>query len=192
MIETTKAVKDNPLKRGGMGQSEVSIQQRYKTFVHEYVANGCNGTQAAIKAGYAPSSAAAAAGKLLHSPLVRLLIDEFLERQAARTGLNAERVLNEVRRVAFADMRKLYRPDGTLKSPAEWDDDTAAMVAAVESVEIAGEKDATLYTKKVKLWDKNSALEKAMKHLGMFERDNAQRSENIQIQIAVVEKAHGG
>jgi phage terminase small subunit len=28
--------------------------------------------------------------------------------------------------------------------------------------------------KKVKLWDKNSALEKAMKHLGLFEKDNSQ------------------
>jgi hypothetical protein len=31
------------------------------------------------------------------------------------------------------------------------------------------------YTKKVKFWDKNSGIEKAMKHLGLFAEDNKQR-----------------
>ena len=36
-------------------------------------------------------------------------------------------------------------------------------------------------------WDKNRALEMAMKHLGLFERNNAQQRENLQIQVFLVD-----
>jgi hypothetical protein len=31
---------------------------------------------------------------------------------------------------------------------------------------------------KIKLWDKNAALERLMRHLGMFKKDNAQNNPN--------------
>jgi hypothetical protein len=36
------------------------------------------------------------------------------------------------------------------------------------------------------LWDKNAALEKAMKHLGLNERDRTRRSENLSLQVLLV------
>jgi hypothetical protein len=38
-----------------------------------------------------------------------------------------------LRRLAAADVRKLYHPDGRLKLPHEWDDDTAAAVVEVRA-----------------------------------------------------------
>jgi phage terminase small subunit len=74
-------------------------------------------------------------------------------------------VLREVARLAFSDHRRLYNSDGTLKRPDELDDDTAAAVASVEVFEqYEGRgKSRTLvgYTKKVKLSDKNAALDKS-------------------------------
>jgi hypothetical protein len=35
------------------------------------------------------------------------------------------------------------------------------------------------------MWDKNQALEKALKYLGLYERDNA-RSENLSLQVVLV------
>src|SRR3546814_2034996 len=56
---------------------------------------------------------------------------------------------------------------------ADLDDDTAAAVASVEVVTKPGEVDAdgkrtVEHAHKIKFWDKNSALEKIAKHLGMF------------------------
>jgi hypothetical protein len=41
-------------------------------------------------------------------------------------------------------------------------------------------------TTKIKLRDKNRALEMAMRHLGLYERDNKQRSENLSLQVVLV------
>ncbi len=73
--------------------------------------------------------------------------------------------------MAFADLRKAYNEDGTLKLPHELDDDTAAALAGLEttSTNIGDVEDpATLATKKLKTWDKKGALELCMRHLGMF------------------------
>ena len=44
-------------------------------------------------------------------------------------------MLQEVGRLAFVDPRKFYREDGTLKTPMELDDNTAAALASIEVFE---------------------------------------------------------
>ena len=67
------------------------------------------------------------------------------------------------------------------------DDDTAACVASVEHDSFGGGDDGQSgRTTKIKVWDKNTALEKAMKHLGLYERDKAQRGESLAIQVNIV------
>ena len=43
--------------------------------------------------------------------------------------------------------------------------------------------------KKIKLWDKNVALEKLMKHLGLYGNDDTQKTPNIAIQVQIVNLA---
>lgn len=40
------------------------------------------------------------------------------------------------------------------------------------------------YLKNIKLWGKNLALAKLMKHHGLYERDSTRRSENLQLPVA--------
>jgi phage terminase small subunit len=166
------------------GTSKAAATARRLSFAHAYIANGRNGTRAAVEAGYSRKGADVAAARLLGDVRVSTQIAELTAELSQATRLTAERVLAEIGRLAFADARKLFRPDGTLKSPAEWDDDIAAAVASVEIVESEGEDGASVTcTKRVKFWDKGAALEKAMRHLGLFERDNVQRGESLQISI---------
>src|SRR5690606_6015450 len=104
--------------------------------------------------------------------------------RSERTHITQDRVLQELARIAFYDLRKLYREDGSLKDPSEWDDDTAAALAGVEVVEtkgnaqFGGEEGARHipeYVKKAKVFDKNSALTLAMRHLGML-RDKVEHT----------------
>ena len=176
-------MEDNPMKLGGKGTSEVAIAARYKAFVHAFIANGRNATQAAITAGYSEKSATAAGSKLLNSPVIKLLIEQFEARLAERTAITTERVLQEIGRVAFADIRKIYHPDGRLKLPHELDDDGAAIVSAMKSLESTDDDGVVTTMKDVRLWDKMSALEKAAKILGMFEKDNSQRADNVTVNV---------
>jgi phage terminase small subunit len=73
----------------------------------------------------------------------------------------------------------------------ELDDETAAAIASVEvREEFEGQGEGRKlvgYTKKIRFWDKPAAINMAMKHLGLFERDNSQRRENLAIQVVLVD-----
>ena len=60
-------------------------------------------------------------------------------RQAGRTTFlnrmpDANRVLDEIRRVAFADVRRLCDQSGHLKPISEWTDDDRAAIASIQVV----------------------------------------------------------
>lgn len=77
-------------------------------------------------------------------------------------GINTARVLRELSRVAFADLRALYNENGTLKSPIEWDDDSAAAVSGVDVEERStgrGEDLEVYQIRKVRSHPKLQAIE---------------------------------
>jgi phage terminase small subunit len=85
-----------------------------------------------------------------------------------RTLITQDRVLQELARIAFFDIRKLYKDDGTLKRPDELDDDAAAVLAGIDVTEMNGNDAVATFTKKAKVFDKTAALTLAMRHLGML------------------------
>lgn len=180
--------------RAKAGTSKAAASDRRKAFVAAYLTNGRNATQAAITAGYSQKTAAVKASQLLREVKIAQQVAVVSERAAAIAGLTIERTLQEVARVAYFDPRTLFRPDGSLKAPDEWDDDTAAAVAQLEVEEhfdsSEGEgKQPKVYgfsTKKLKIWDKNAALEKAMRHLGLYEKDNRQRGADLALQVVLM------
>ena len=87
--------------------------------------------------------------------------------------MNTEQTIREVARLAFSDPRNIVNPDGSIKRLHELDADTAAAVASYEV-----DKDGVI---KYKFWDKNSALEKAAKVQGLYEKDNDQKKDPITI-----------
>ena len=86
--------------------------------------------------------------------------------------LEAARVLDEIAKLAHSDVSGIMHPDGRVKLPHELD---AVTRAAVASFEI----DATGRIK-YRFWDKNVALEKAARHLGLYEKDNQQKTDPLQ------------
>ena len=74
------------------------MTDRQKRFVAEYVREP-NGTQAAIRAGYAPAGAASQASRLLKEPEIRQALKGIVE---VYGGVEPEEVLRELRGVAFA------------------------------------------------------------------------------------------
>lgn len=123
------------------------------------------------------------ASRLLDNPKVSLRLKELRERIAGLGIASAERTLLEATRIALFDPRNLFFDDGTPKPITALDDDTAAALAGldvVEEFEGSGEDRKFVgYTKKYKVADKNSALEKLFKHHGLYERDNQQKTDPI-------------
>jgi phage terminase small subunit len=128
------------------------------------------------------------ASRLLKNVKVASMIAEIRARAEDTTILAVERTLAELARVCFSDVRKLCNPDGSLKKVNELDADTAAAIASFEVDEVEIGDKVVRRTIKVKLWDKNAALEKAFRHLSLYGRENTQRSENLELQVLLVGK----
>lgn len=161
-----------PASRPRLGMNIAAKKRRRQAFVYAYLANGGNGRQAAITAGWSESSASNMAAMLLKEPSVMAQLEVAAREAANRMGLTVDRTLEEVARLAYADIRQLYRPDGSLKDIHELDADTAAFVSSIEQDDITEGRgdDARVVgqTKKIKMHDKNAALEKAMKFHGLY------------------------
>lgn len=171
-------------KRANAGNSKAEVAARCDRFVKAYIANGGNATQAAIEAGYSKKTAYSAGGRLLKRVEIATAIEKNRELASAKAGLTVERTLKEVARLAYSDPRKFYDVAGNLIPIHKLDDDTAACIASLEVDEITSDGAVLGHTKKIKHWDKNAALEKAMKHLGLYEKNNEQIGESLALHVA--------
>ena len=157
------------------GTSKASAETRRRIFVNEFVANGGNATQAAISAGFSEKTARQQGARLLSDVAVSGEITRRRNELAEKHHLKADDTIAELAKIVRADLRKIFNEDGSMKAPKDWPDEIAGAISSIEVDEIGIEGVVVGRTKKIKLWDKNSAIEKAMKHLGQFEADNKQR-----------------
>ncbi len=165
-----------PKTRRSVSQPKaVPLSPRQELFISEYLVD-LNATQAAIRAGYSAKTARKQASRLLSNVDISQRITEKRQKQAANTGLSVERVLKEAMRLAFFDIRKLTDSEGNPIPVHQLDADTAA---AIQGLELATERgpdkeSGPTIVRKYKIADKNSAIERLFKHLGLFEKDNKQ------------------
>ena len=108
-----------------------AADERREIFIREYLIDR-NGTRAAIAAGYSPKTAGQKAYMLLQEPDVRERVNEATKRLLRNADITAERVLMELARIAFSDVRALYDEQGRLKPIHELNDDQAAAITAVD------------------------------------------------------------
>lgn len=150
------------------------MTDKQKIFCDEYLKD-FNATRA-YKVAY-PSckkdeAAKSAGSRLLTNVNVISYIQEGKEKLKNKMEITQERVIQEMARIAFGDIRKLYNESGGLKNIQDLDDDTAAIITSIESTEefdgYGQDREQIGYTKKVKMADKTKALDMLGKYFGMF------------------------
>ena len=141
------------------------MTKKQKRFVEEYLID-LNATQAAIRAGYKAKNGQRASEighELLQTTQVSEAISEAIAERSKRTGINADRVLLELARIAFVNADDVINAkDATLKENASRDD-----LAAIQSVKVKsfGEDGVE---REIKLADKLKALDMLGRHLAMW------------------------
>ena len=140
------------------------LTAKQKKFVEEYLID-LNATQAAIRAGYSPNTAQEQSSRLLSNVMVKNEIDKAMAERSRRTGINQDRVLRELAKIAFVNPNDVINfRDATVKMTSE---ENLAAIASIKVKKIPGEYgDAT--EREVKLYDKLRALDLLGRHLGMF------------------------
>ena len=138
------------------------MTKKQKRFVEEYLID-LNATQAAIRAGYSPDSAADIGSENLRKPDIRAHIDKAMAERSRRTGVNADRVVQEIAKIAFVNAIEVIDPKtATVKENASSDD-----TAAIQSVKVKTFGEDGL-EREIKMADKLKALELLGRHMGMF------------------------
>ena len=147
---------------------------KYEIFAQER-AKGASASDAYERAGYTRHDGNA--HRLSVNEKVTARVDEILSKSAERTGVTVDRIVSELAKIGFADIRKVMRwgesvalpigengevfvsHDVALVSSDDLDDATAAAVSEVRK---------TKEGLSIKMHDKRAALVDLGKHLGMF------------------------
>lgn len=140
----------------------MAITEKQKKFVEEYLID-LNATQAAIRAGYSIKNAGKIGHELLEKTRISNEVTKKIAERSRRTGINADRVLIELAKIAFVNADDVIESkDATLKENASRDD-----LAAIQSIKVKtfGEDGVE---REIKLADKLKALDMLGRHLGMW------------------------
>ena len=86
------------------------LTPKQERFVAEYLID-LNATQAAIRAGYSTKTAENIGWQNLRKPEIAAAVAAAKSLQLERANLSAERVLEELRRIGFADLGTLFDDD---------------------------------------------------------------------------------
>jgi len=151
---------------------ESTLNPRQIRFAQEYLVD-LNATEAYKRAGYETKDndvAGANAARLLADDRVKALVDRMKIDRELRTQITADRVLAQVYRLAFADIRGLYGANGEHLPIQQLPDDLAA---AIQSVKVSDRRvpnsetgDEFEQVTEYKLVDKKATAEILLKHLG--------------------------
>lgn len=144
------------------------LTRKQAAFVAEYLCD-LNAARAAIRAGYSKRTARQIGDENLSKPAIAAAIEKAMAERSARIELTQDRVLQELVRIAFFDIRKAFNADGSMKPLNELDDDTASAIAGIEVFEERDKEGVVIgRLKKLKISDKLSALDKLARHLGLL------------------------
>lgn len=144
-------------------------------FVAEYLANGLDAKKAAIAAGYSAKTAESQGCQLLKHPKVSAEIAKVHGKRLAKLDITAEKVLQELALMGFANMQDYLAIDeqGRL-TEFDYSKLTREQAAAIQEITVDttggagdGERKLVLRTK-MKLAPKRDSLELLGKHLKLF------------------------
>ena len=130
------------------------LTEKQRRFVEEYLVD-LNATQAAIRAGYSVQTADAIGCENLTKPNIQAEISKRMAERSRRTGVNQDRIVLELAKLAFVKMTDIVDDQGKIKDGTV--DDDLACIESVKYKESASE-----------LASKLKALELLGKHLGMW------------------------
>lgn len=159
--------------------SKAESAHRKQKWVEEMIVNGGNQTKAAIAVGVKRSAAEKAGQRYAKDPECKRLLEEARARALRESMLTANESVQSLARDVKFNPRNLLLAIGTPKNIVDKiDDDTMVAIRGikVDPVEVGkGKRKKIAYRVEVKFPEKTAAREQAMKHFGLYERDNKQK-----------------
>ena len=176
-------------------RARTRLTPKRERFIAEYLVD-LNATRAAIRAGYSRGTARQIGCRLLRNGSVAEAIATAQAELAGKLGVTVERIVTELARIGFSDIRDIIRWRSVPAAASDVDrSETSAQATSVAEVRNADEltPDAAAAIAelslrpsgsiRVRLHDKRAALVALGKHLGMF---GERREETGSLTIEIV------
>lgn len=150
------------------------MTKKQNRFVEEYLID-LNATQAAIRAGYSVNTAQQMGSENLSKPVIQTAIAKAMAERSKRTGVNQDRIVLELAKLAFVNMTDVVDKKGEIKDTATTDD-----LSCIESIKYkhSDTDSGSSVEREVKIGSKIKALELLGKHLGMW-------NDKVDVNVAV-------
>ena len=158
------------------------LEVKQKMFCQEYLLD-LNATRAAARAGYSKKTVNVKGHQLLSKPHIQKHIQELMDKRSKETGIEANRVVAELAKLAFSDLTDIVKVDGNVITLKSIDVLTPAQRASISEI---SNTNAGL---RVKMHSKIQALELLGKHLKLFTERHEHLGENSRpVPITVVKE----
>lgn len=155
------------------------LTEKQQRFVDEYLID-LNATQAAIRAGYSVKTAKDIGCQNLAKLNIQQAISEKMAERSKRTGVNQDRIVMELAKIAFVNAADVIDSDDATIKKGATADDTAAIQSV--KVKVIPTKEGEGVEREIRLNDKLKALELLGKHLGMW---NDKLDVNVNIPVVI-------
>lgn len=164
------------------------LNKKQKLFAKEYLVD-LNASAAAERAGYSKKTAGAIGHKLLKITQIQSAISGAMIDREKNTGVTADRIVLELAKVAFADIKHYVVVDEgggiKIKLFSDMPDGASGAIKAIKEnraiKEDADGNQVTVYDKTTyEMHDKMKALELLGRHLGMF-KDKVEHSGTVNL-----------
>lgn len=142
-------------------QCYLSLKQRI--FVQEYLVD-LNATKAAIRAGYAVTSARQIGSENLSKPYIQDAIAEAMQERAERVRFTSDDVLQRLVDIDHMDIIDIFTDCGLVKPVSEWPPVWRQSISAVDVLEVKLNGSVTGIIKRILLPDKLRNLEMLGRH----------------------------
>jgi phage terminase small subunit len=142
-----------------------------------------NGYEAAKKVGYTDRTAQKSK-RLLDDPIVKKYVADFQARLSKKTEITAEKVIQELAKVGFANIQDYIEAGNEINDLMQIEREKAASVESIKTITKfygTGKNQTKEVSTSLKLHSKISALEQLGRHLGVFEKDNRQKTLKIKV-----------
>ncbi len=164
---------------------KAKLKKEWDKFCHEYIIQGKNGTKAYMKVFPDSSydSARMSAARLLAKDNIKERIDELAQDLEKSLGLSKQKVILEFMNLAFSRFDSFNKDWLTLKEFNDLTPEELACIQEINKETFTLQDGSTKDTVKIKLYDKQRALENLSKLMGYNEQVENQNDFNISFNI---------
>jgi phage terminase small subunit len=146
-----------------INEAEPQLTLKQQKFVEEYLID-LNATQAAIRSGYAVSSARQIGSENLSKPYIQDAIAIAMQNRLQRVNLSADYVMQRLVAIDQMDILEIFYDNGQIKPLSDWPLVWRQSIGSFETIEISGKENEKVIVRRVKLPDKLRNLEMLGRH----------------------------